>query len=267
MVGPMSTTFWLLDIPRNQPQATVAGDTKFEQITCPANEYHTRGGRRLGELRATINPAGIKDFTWTWSHDILVSERVLDVFLKHRITGYEIQLAKLSYSERSQGKPPTMHELVVTGWAGMASSAAGLTLANSCPACDHRNYAIAEPSRLIDPASWDGSDLFIVWPLPLFRFASERLANIPGRTNCRSKARPGAGDLLQARKSRHSRSSAELDASEPGPCLGRQARDQLSNRQGMFCAGSEIPRAGLLRPASSNRPRSDRLPRRAGWTE
>jgi hypothetical protein len=31
---------------------------------------------------------------------------------------------------------------------------------------------------LIDPAAWDGSDLFIVWPLPLFRFAGERLANI-----------------------------------------------------------------------------------------
>jgi hypothetical protein len=174
----MNTTFWLLDIPRNQPQATVAGDTKFEQITCPANEYHTRGGRRLGELRATINPAGIRDFTWSWSHDILVSERILDVFLKHRVTGYEIQPAELSYSERSRGKPPVMYELIVTGWAGMASSAAGLTLANSCPACNHRNYAIAEPSRLIDPASWDGSDLFIVWPLPLFRFVSDRLANI-----------------------------------------------------------------------------------------
>ena len=174
----MNTTFWLLDIPRNQSQATVAGDTKFEQITCPASDGHLRAGRRLGDLRATIGPAGIKDFAWTWSHDILVSERVLDVFLKHRVTGYEIRPAKLSYTKRSQTKPPAMYELIVTGWGGMASSAAGLTLANSCPACNHRNYAIAEPSRLIDPASWDGSDLFIVWPLPRFRFASERLANI-----------------------------------------------------------------------------------------
>jgi hypothetical protein len=31
---------------------------------------------------------------------------------------------------------------------------------------------------LIDLAAWDGSDLFIVWPLPRFPFASERLANI-----------------------------------------------------------------------------------------
>lgn len=48
----------------------------------------------------------------------------------------------------------------------------------ACPACNHRKYTIAQPSRLIDHASWDGSDLFIVWPLPLYRFVSERLANI-----------------------------------------------------------------------------------------
>jgi hypothetical protein len=48
----------------------------------------------------------------------------------------------------------------------------------SCPACGDTIYAIAEPSRLIDPATWDGSDFFIVWPLPGYRFASDRLANI-----------------------------------------------------------------------------------------
>jgi hypothetical protein len=48
----------------------------------------------------------------------------------------------------------------------------------SCPACGDKIYTIAEPSRLIDPAAWDGSDLFIVWPLPGYRFASDRLATI-----------------------------------------------------------------------------------------
>jgi hypothetical protein len=41
-----------------------------------------------------------------------------------------------------------------------------------------KDYVIAEPSRLIDPAAWDKSDLFIVWQLPGYRFASSRLANI-----------------------------------------------------------------------------------------
>ena len=178
MVGAMNAAFWLLEPPHNQQLAIVAGDTKFEQIICPASEWHLRAGRRLGDLRATIPPSGIKDFSWTWSHDILVSEHLLDVFPKHRVNGYEIRPTTVSYSKRSTTKPPALYELITTGWGGMASAAADLTLAKTCPACNFRDYAIAAPSRLIDPASWDGSDLFIVWPLPRYRFASDRLATI-----------------------------------------------------------------------------------------
>jgi hypothetical protein len=75
-------------------------------------------------------------------------------------------------------RPPKLFEFVVTGWGGWAAPAAGVSLVESCPACGDKIYKIAEPSRLIDPAAWDGSDLFIVWPLPGYRFASDRLANI-----------------------------------------------------------------------------------------
>jgi hypothetical protein len=57
-------------------------------------------------------------------------------------------------------------------------AAAGLTLIESCLGCGHKVYAIAEPTRLIDAAAWDGSDLFIVWPLPGYQFACDRLASI-----------------------------------------------------------------------------------------
>jgi hypothetical protein len=61
---------------------------------------------------------------------------------------------------------------------GWAAPVAGVSLARSCPACGDKDYLIAEPSRLIDAAAWDGSDLFIVWPLPGYKFASSRLASI-----------------------------------------------------------------------------------------
>jgi hypothetical protein len=178
VVRTMKTTFWLLETPRNQRLATLADNTKFEQITCSASELHLHAGRRLGDLGVTIDPAGIKDFTWTWPHNILVSERLLDLFLRHRVTGYEIRPATLSYSKRSPSKPPPMYELIVTGWGGIAAPGAGLKLAKWCPTCNHKIYSIAVPSRLIDPEAWDGSDLFIVWPLPRYRFVSDRLANI-----------------------------------------------------------------------------------------
>lgn len=85
---------------------------------------HLRPGRRLGDLRASIDPAGVKDLTWTWPRDILASEHLLDVFLKHRVTGFEIRPATLSYAKPTQERPPAVYELIVTGWAGMASRAA-----------------------------------------------------------------------------------------------------------------------------------------------
>jgi hypothetical protein len=60
----------------------------------------------------------------------------------------------------------------------MAAPPSGLTTLEFCPSCRHRVYEIRDPTRIIDPPHWDGSDLFIVWPLPNFRFCSDRLASI-----------------------------------------------------------------------------------------
>jgi hypothetical protein len=174
----MNAAFWLLRTPHNQKHATLADGTRLEPITCPADEGHRRGGRRIGDLRATIEPRGVKDFTWTWQSDILASERLLDTFLKHRVTGYEIRPATISFPKRSTVPPPKLYEVIVTGWGGMAAHAAGLKVKDSCPACGYKEYTIAKPAQLIDHDSLDGSDLFFVWPLPLYRFASDRLASI-----------------------------------------------------------------------------------------
>jgi hypothetical protein len=207
----MISSFWLLRAPRTQPLVEETPDTKSERITCPAHEGHKRGGKRLGELSVIAHPNGIKDFTWTWLNDVLVSPRVVDLFDKHRVTGFEVMNARVFYPETIKAVPPEMLELVVTGWGGFAASAAGVTLAKWCPACEHKLYAIAEPSRLIDPAAWDGSDLFIVWPLPGYRFVSDRLASIlrqervsgielisPARIPTKRGARVGPGTLTSS---------------------------------------------------------------------
>jgi len=178
MVRPITTNFWLLEPPHNQKLATWAETIRLEQITCPADEGHRRGGRRLGDLTVTIAPRGIKDFSWTWQQDILASEPLLDVFLKHRVTGFEIRPTTVSYPKRGVAKPPKLYELIIIGWGGMASTAAGVKVRDSCETCKYKDYTIATPSRLIDAASWDGSDLFIVWPLPRYHFASDRLARL-----------------------------------------------------------------------------------------
>lgn len=172
------SSFWLLQPRALARLARRAPDTKFEPIICPLCDGHRRGGKRIGELSIIVHPAGVQDFTFGWSSNILVLQRTLDLFQKYRVTGYEAMPARVSYSKKTEATPPDLFELIVTGWGGWAAPAAGVTLAELCRGCAHKVYAIAEPSRLIDATAWDGSDLFIVWPLPGYRFVGDRLASI-----------------------------------------------------------------------------------------
>jgi hypothetical protein len=173
----ISQLFWHLDAP-DERLAKSAPDTDYESVICPADPEHRRAGKRIGNLSVILDRRGVRDFVWTWYSDILVSRKLLDLFEKYRVTGYETAPAKASYRRGIKVQPPDLFELVVTGWGGWAAPAAGVRLEWSCKACGGNEYIIAEPSRLIDPAAWDGSDFFIVWPLPRYRFASSRLANI-----------------------------------------------------------------------------------------
>src|SRR5215831_19514112 len=174
----MIPLFWLLREPASQRSLEEAPDTKYERIICPADPGHVRLGKRIGSLSVIIRPSGLRDITWTWFRDILVSPKVLDLFRRHGVTGFEAVPAKTAYPKRIKARPTDLYELIVTGWAAWGAQAAGVSLAWSCPGCGHHHYIIREPKRLIDPAAWDGSDLFIVWPLPRYRFASSRLAAI-----------------------------------------------------------------------------------------
>jgi hypothetical protein len=174
----MSMNFWSFEPPKNQRRATEGPNTKYEKVICPVDDRHTRAGRGLGGLSVTIDPTNIKDITWTWSTDVLVTQRVLDVFDKHRVTGFETRPAEFKSPKRSGPELPPMFELIVTGWGGMGAAASGVRVSTLCSTCKYQSYFIADPSHLIDPASWDSSDLFIVWPLPRYRFASDRLAGI-----------------------------------------------------------------------------------------
>jgi hypothetical protein len=174
----MSTIFWLLDAPPAQQFAEEANDSKHDPIICPIHASHRSGVRRIGNLSIVVRPSAMKDFVWSWSTDILISEKILGLFKKHQVTGYETAPVKVVCGKASDAPPAPLRELIVTGWGGAAAAAAGVKLIECCPACGHRYYTIAEPSLLIDETAWDGSDLFIVWPLPKYRFVSDRLAHI-----------------------------------------------------------------------------------------
>jgi hypothetical protein len=173
----MTSEFWWFTTTRTANMAITKG--KYERIICPASPEHGFGCQTFGQLWVELPSRPLADFEWTWVHDIFLTERGLEFLNQNNVTGFETRpLMKATYKRRSKGDPPPLFELAVTGWGGMAAAAAGVELTEFCPECRTRMYTIADPTRLIDPAAWDGSDLFIVWPLPRYRFASDRMADI-----------------------------------------------------------------------------------------
>jgi hypothetical protein len=178
MAAPMKSQFWLLDPPEDQGLLVRAATPQAEKTPCPVSSDHSARLKRTGDLHVIADPLAEKDFTWTWRNDLLVSPGVLAAFRRHRVTGFEVRPIVAAYPEPVKTRPPELYEIIITGWAGLPSAKAGLSVTRSCPACSRKRYAVADPSHLIDSDTWDGSDLFIVWPLPRFPFASDRLANI-----------------------------------------------------------------------------------------
>ena len=77
---------------------------------------------------------------------------------------------------------PKLWELKLTGWAGMASETSGIKLRYDCPGCGHLSYTtFTDASKLIVTEQWDGSDFFMVWPLPRYIFVSQRVHDIVER--------------------------------------------------------------------------------------
>lgn len=148
---------------------------------CPKNPEHdiSHSGRQ-GPLTVELPTADTDDFVWTWGSECLITDEVLQLFKREAITGFTaepVTVAKVKRGRRQDA--PRLHEVVVTGWGGQASAESGITLIERCPGCGHEKYGpILNWARAIDESKWDGSDLFVVWPAPVYIFATERAADI-----------------------------------------------------------------------------------------
>jgi hypothetical protein len=94
-----------------------------------------------------------------------------------RLTGYWTRPAKARL--KRTGEPVPIRQLRVRGWGGVAPIESGIRLEERCPACPHTHYSpLTGPRWLIDPRNWDGSDFFIIWPLPAFVFVTKRVRQV-----------------------------------------------------------------------------------------
>lgn len=172
--------FWhLASPPLASRYAEWDDDMDIEQVVCPIDEGHRRGGKRLSNLSIVLQSRRVQDFEWTWYNECLVQDHVLELFQRFGITGYDVKPVKTRFKRYSEHKPPKLWELVVTGWAGMAPPESGIKLVEHCQGCGFLTYSGCEDlEKLIDVSQWDGSDFFMVWPLPGFIFMTDRVARL-----------------------------------------------------------------------------------------
>ena len=170
--------FWHLTCPESTSgQAQwLRGAVELESVMCSLAPDHQRAGKRLSTLAVTLPNRPVDEFVWTWYFECLIQDSVARFFESHGFTGYELQPAEAVYRHAGNRRPPVLRELLVTGWGGMAPPESGIRLLQRCPVCRHAVYScFTAAENLIDKSSWDGSDFFMVWPLPNFIFVTDRV--------------------------------------------------------------------------------------------
>ncbi|QNN23978.1 hypothetical protein HED60_17435 [Planctomycetales bacterium ZRK34] len=172
--------FWHLTSPASATRyAEWDDDMDIEQVVCPIDDGHRRGGKRLSNLSIVLQNRKVHDFEWTWHNECLIQDHVLELFQRFGITGFDVKPVNTRLKHSSEHKPPKLWELVVTGWAGMTPPESGIKLVKHCQGCGFLTYSGCEDTeKLIDVSQWDGNDFFMVWPLPGFIFVTNRVAQI-----------------------------------------------------------------------------------------
>lgn len=152
---------------------------KSHSVYCPLNPGHQRSSGRLNELTIILKSPRIGDIIWTWLSECIVTERIAELFDKERVTGFElfpVRVSRILHGDRDLSHLPRLWELQLRGWGGVASPESGIHLVESCEGCGQLYYSsFKDPSRLIDIDQWDGSDIFMVWPLPRYIFVTDRV--------------------------------------------------------------------------------------------
>ena len=177
------SNFWCLSHPDSTRRlAGWTDEVDTEQIICPLTRDHMRGGKRITDLSVTLPRYRVQDFVWTWGSECLIQDRVLELFRENRFSGFEVKPVRARYRRAGEGEPPRLWELAVTGWGGVAPALSGIKLVEECRSCGYLGYSSwTNAGGLLDPSEWDGSDIFMVWPLPRYIFVTDRVAQVARR--------------------------------------------------------------------------------------
>jgi hypothetical protein len=154
----------------------------IESIFCQLVDGHQRASERFNDLTIVLDHNRIPDVFKTWYSEWIISQSVADLFKNAGFTGYELKpvtVSRIKRGNRDITLLSPLWELRHIGWGGVAPPASGMKLLEECEGCGHMVYsALKNPTKLFDETQWDGSDFFMIWPLPNFIFVTERVREL-----------------------------------------------------------------------------------------
>ncbi len=146
---------------------------------CPVSADHPSGDRPGAPLSMVFRRPLDLNFRWTWKSELLVDEQAQQALRENEITGYELLETHLRFKSGAQSSR-TYATLRTTGWGGVAKPESGIHITEGpCPGCGWQCYSgLQHPECLFDQTQWDGSDIFMIWPLPSHIFVTARFRDI-----------------------------------------------------------------------------------------
>lgn len=143
-------------------------DVWFDVRLCDLGSEHAKSNKRSTPLSVVAPIVPRYDFQWTTYGECIVNETVKQSFENARFSGVAFRPARAFTSSGDEYNQP-LYELLIEGWGGVASAASGIEEIESCPFCGHRVYSsVTDPASIFDFDEWDGSDVFMIWPMPRY---------------------------------------------------------------------------------------------------
>jgi hypothetical protein len=156
--------------------AEVVVGRPWEPIICPAEPDHRNSWRPPGPITIDLEESGRTECLWTLMSDCLLGEAVIDELQGNRVTGFATN------GVRTVGHSPSginYSQFSAIGWGGIAPESSGIHVVEGCRHCGYKRYSPPlHMDKLFDELRWDGSDVFMIWPMTKFIFVVQRVKDI-----------------------------------------------------------------------------------------
>ncbi len=171
----MHNIYWISTSVRFEDLLCYASSMRLKTKLCAEDPKHAVQSRWTRPLKVIGPVQPMTDFEWTVYGDIIVNRKIAEAFRKAGFSGVAFLSAEFYTSTETPFGRESL-EFHVNGWGGQAPVDSGIRVMEECPYCKRQVFSeCTHPERLFDLEAWDGSDVFLIWPLPRFVMITGRV--------------------------------------------------------------------------------------------